>query len=204
MGLLWRQRCRSHPGCCYHCHCCLPAVSQTCQIISELKLIIPLPSGPRVRTFVGRRDSYVPAPDGLLPSPFDGADYLIELFRHKTIQPKGLAALLGAHSTSRQRFVDSSRFGAAQDSTPGVWDVLYYNQTLGPTPNDVFVFPSDWNLAQHPRVNNIFRAFAGPGGQHHWNADYAREYVRLSLLGVYNINNLTDCTRVLPRAIRYW
>jgi hypothetical protein len=30
--------------------------------------------------------------------------------------------------------------------------------------------------------------------------DYAREYVRLSLLGVYNINNMTDCTRVLPYA----
>ena len=34
--------------------------------------------------------------------------------------------------------------------------------------------------------------------------DYAREYVRLSLLGVYNINNLTDCTRVLPAARRGW
>ena len=33
---------------------------------------------------------------------------------------------------------------------------------------------------------------------------YAREYVRLSLLGVYNINNLTDCSHVLPAAIREW
>lgn len=31
--------------------------------------------------------------------------------------------------------------------------------------------------------------------------DYAREYVRLSLLGVNNINNLTECTKVLPAAI---
>lgn len=29
--------------------------------------------------------------------------------------------------------------------------------------------------------------------------DYAREYVRLSLLGVFNINNLTECTKVLPQ-----
>jgi hypothetical protein len=30
---------------------------------------------------------------------------------------------------------------------------------------------------------------------------YARAYVRLSLLGVYNINNLTDCTSVLPARV---
>lgn len=28
--------------------------------------------------------------------------------------------------------------------------------------------------------------------------DYAREYIRLSLLGVNNINNLTECSHVLP------
>lgn len=30
---------------------------------------------------------------------------------------------------------------------------------------------------------------------------YAREYVRLSLLGVNNINSLTDCTKVLPQPV---
>ncbi|KAM7200191.1 putative lip/Mn/Versatile peroxidase [Naviculisporaceae sp. PSN 640] len=159
------------------------------------------PLGPRIRTFVGRSDSAVPAPEGLLPSPFDVADSLIELFRDKTIQPRGLIALLGAHSTSRQRFVDPTRLGAPQDSTPGVWDVLFYNQTLGPVPGDIFVFPSDLSLAQYPSTHEIFRAYAHSQAQ--WNTDYAREYVRLSLLGVFNINNLTDCTRVLPPAIRY-
>lgn len=28
--------------------------------------------------------------------------------------------------------------------------------------------------------------------------DYAQEYVRLSLLGVFNINSLTECSKVLP------
>lgn len=32
--------------------------------------------------------------------------------------------------------------------------------------------------------------------------DYAKEYVRLSLLGVDNINQLTECTKVLPPAIK--
>lgn len=32
--------------------------------------------------------------------------------------------------------------------------------------------------------------------------DYAREYIRLSLLGVNNINSLTECTKVLPAAVK--
>ncbi|KAK0661224.1 heme peroxidase [Cercophora samala] len=163
------------------------------------------PLGPRIRSFVGRRDSFIPAPDGLLPSPFDPADKLIDLFRAKTIQPLGLAALLGAHSTSRQRFVDPARAGFPQDSTPGVWDVLFYGQTLAArSAPDIFRFPSDIVLAEHPRMFPAFKAFAGPNGQAPWDFEYAREYVRLSLLGVFNINNLTDCTRVLPSRTFQW
>ncbi|KAG8159796.1 hypothetical protein KVR01_010433 [Diaporthe batatas] len=158
------------------------------------------PLGPRVRSFVGRKDSSVPAPDGLLPSPFASADNLISLFRNMTIEPHGLTALLGAHTTSQQRFVDPARAGDPQDSTPGVWDVLFYKQTLDSNaPRRVFKFQSDINLSKDPRIVTEFREFAGPGGQQHWNEDYAREYVRLSLLGVFNINNLTECTKVLPQ-----
>lgn len=34
--------------------------------------------------------------------------------------------------------------------------------------------------------------------------NYAREYVRLSLLGVNNINSLTDCSKILPAATKTW
>ncbi|KAK2598631.1 hypothetical protein N8I77_012027 [Diaporthe amygdali] len=158
------------------------------------------PLGPRVRSFVGRKDSSVPAPDGLLPSAFASADDLISLFRNKTIEPHGLTALLGAHTTSQQRFVDIERAGDPQDSTPGVWDVLFYKQTLdNHAPKRVFKFQSDINLSKDPRTASEFKEFAGPDGQKDWNEDYAREYVRLSLLGVFNINNLTECTKVLPQ-----
>lgn len=128
------------------------------------------PLGPRVRSFVGRKDSSVPAPDGLLPSPFASADNLISLFRNMTIEPHGLTALLGAHTTSQQKFVDPARAGDPQDSTPGVWDVLYYKQTLDSNaPKRVFKFPSDINLSNDPRIATEFKEFAGPGGQQHWN-----------------------------------
>ncbi|KAJ9134396.1 Peroxidase [Coniochaeta hoffmannii] len=159
---------------------------------------VTCPLGPRIRSFVGRRDSAVPAPPGLLPDVNSDADTLIRLFGDKTISPQGLAALIGAHSTSQQRFVDPARAGDPQDSSPGVWDTTYYRQTVGTAPPRVFRFPSDVNLAGDPRVAEEWGVYEGDQGR--WNEDYAREYVRLSLLGVENINALTECTEVLPLA----
>lgn len=126
------------------------------------------PLGPRVRTFVGRRDNNLPNPR-LLPSPFQSADELIQLFEDKTIRPHGLVALLGSHTTSQQFFVDSTRAGDPQDSTPGVWDVLYYGQTQGTakTPKRVFMFPSDIALSKHPKTQPEWQQFAND--QDHWN-----------------------------------
>lgn len=32
--------------------------------------------------------------------------------------------------------------------------------------------------------------------------DFAREYIRLSLLSVYQINEMVECTKVLPPAVK--
>lgn len=158
------------------------------------------PLGPRIRSFVGRKDSATPAQDGLMPEPTHSADFLIRLFEDKTIKPHGLAALVGAHTTSQQRFFRPERALDPQDSTPGVWDVLFYPQTTDPNaPRRVLKFPSDVALSQHPRVRNEWREFSDPrDGQEHWNDDFAKEMIRMGLLGVNNINDLVDCTRVLP------
>jgi hypothetical protein len=132
---------------------------------------VTCPLGPRTRTFVGRKDSSTPAPDGLLPDVFAPADELVELFRQKTIEPHGLTALLGAHTTSQQHFVNTTRAGDPQDSTPGVWDVKFYGETIDSPkpPKRIFKFPSDVALAQHPKIRDEWKEFAGPGGQDHWN-----------------------------------
>ncbi|KAH6721946.1 ligninase H2 [Leptodontidium sp. MPI-SDFR-AT-0119] len=157
------------------------------------------PLGPRTRSFVGRIDSSRPAVNGLLPDVHAEAEELINLFENKTIRAHGLTALLGAHTTSQQHFVDPARARDPQDSTPGIWDVLFYNQTTGSAPKRVFRLPSDVKIAAHPKAALEWSQFATD--QEHWNTDYAREYVRLSLLGVNNINSLTECTHVLPRRI---
>jgi hypothetical protein len=142
-------------------------------------------------------------PNSLLPDVNSDADTLLQLFADKTIKAHGLAALVGAHTSSQQRFVDTTRAFDPQDSTPGVWDVNFYNQTMQTAsksiPKRVFKFQSDVVLSQHPHVAAEWQKFAS-GNQDDWNEDYAREYVRLSLLGVNNINSLTECTKVLPAA----
>ncbi|KAF1851474.1 class II peroxidase [Cucurbitaria berberidis CBS 394.84] len=97
---------------------------------------VSCPLGPRVRTYVGRKDATKAAPDGLLPSVHAPADDLVALFADKTISAHDLTALLGDHSTSTWKSVDSSKAGFPQDSTPGVWDVNYYNETFKENENE--------------------------------------------------------------------
>jgi Peroxidase. len=86
-------------------------------------------------TLVGRHDHSQTNPPELIPGNniTDGA-YLVELFQNKTINPRGLAALVGAHTIGQQFFVDPSRAGQSLDSTPGIWDVQFYRDVLSTNP----------------------------------------------------------------------
>ncbi|KAF2753120.1 heme peroxidase [Pseudovirgaria hyperparasitica] len=160
---------------------------------------VTCPLGPRIKTYVGRPDATKAAPDGLLPSTFDTADNLLALFADKTFTAAELAALLGAHTTARQFHSIAGQEGDAQDSTPGVWDVAFYNETLQ-TSNDtrLTILPSDLALAKSSQMSAAFSGFIGRQG--FWNARYSTAYVRMSMLGVPNINDLKECTDSLPAA----
>lgn len=126
---------------------------------------VTCPLGPRIRTWVGRKDSSTPAPTGLLPDVKDSVDKIICLFGDKTLSYTQLAALMGAHSTSQQFFVDPSKAGAPQDDTPGVWDTRYYNQHMpgGSVPAGVFQFASDLSIANDTRTKDQWTTFARTG-----------------------------------------
>ncbi|KAF2493128.1 heme peroxidase [Lophium mytilinum] len=171
------------------------------QFVSNLGAVV-CPMGPRVRTWVGRKDSSTPAPTGLLPDVKDSVDKIVCLFGDKTLSYTQLAALMGAHSTSQQFFVDPSKAGQPQDDTPGVWDTRYYEQHRpgSSVPSGVFQFASDLAIANDTRTKSQWTSFA-ISGRAAWAASYATAYVRLSLLGVNNMNNLTECSHVLPKAV---
>ncbi|CAG8958885.1 hypothetical protein HYFRA_00012882 [Hymenoscyphus fraxineus] len=162
--------------------------------------IVSCPQGPRIVFFAGRKDATVPAPTGLVPDVHDSAQNLIDLMMDKTINAQDLAALLGAHSTAKQFHIDEAQSGAPQDSTPGIWDVKFYNETLqANATSGVFRIPSDLALSQAQNMSEPWKAFVG--AQQFWNQEFALAYTRIGLLGVNNINDLIDCTNALPAHI---
>ncbi|KAF2262238.1 heme peroxidase [Lojkania enalia] len=159
------------------------------------------PLGPRIRSFVGRKDNPKAGPTSMLPLETDSADKIIKLFAAKTIDADDLIALVGAHTTSQQHFVNTGRDGDPQDTTPGIWDVAFYPQTTANPPPRVLKFRSDVGLSQDSRTKTPWTAFSDrTNGQERWNDEYARAYTRMSMLGVNNINSLKECTKVLPAA----
>ncbi|KAL8366581.1 hypothetical protein RB595_010442 [Gaeumannomyces hyphopodioides] len=132
-------------------------------------------AGSEVRTLIGRKDSTNSAKPGGLPNVFDTAANLVDLFAKKGYSQAELAALMGAHSTSTQRFVDPSQAGKSQDSAPGLWDVKYYKEAInyaktGKTPNNVFVSPSDAKLATYQDVGKKFEGFVN--NQNKWSSAF--------------------------------
>ncbi|KAL7622022.1 hypothetical protein AAE478_007523 [Parahypoxylon ruwenzoriense] len=167
---------------------------QTAAIVAT----VSCPGGPRIRHFVGRKDDSRPGPTGKLPQPYQDADALIELFSAKTFTASDLVALVGAHTASKQRFVDPARLNAPQDSTPAIWDTKFYSETLVGDNKTTLIFHSDKSISTYSLTRTQFTLFAGIGGQVLWSPVYAQAYFRMSMLGVRNLNDLTEITRVLP------
>jgi len=93
--------------------------------------VVVCPLGPRTLTLIGRPSSRRANNHELLPDAKAPAERLIELFENKTTSAADLAALVGAHTIGTQSFFDKSKAGQPFDSTPGIWDVNYYQEILG-------------------------------------------------------------------------
>ena len=72
---------------------------------------------------------------------------------------------------TQQHFVDTSRSGDPQDSSPGVWDMAFYPQTFNSnSPPRVLKFQSDINLSKDSRSAPEWQEFMDRAtAQGHWN-----------------------------------
>lgn len=108
-----------------------------------------------------------------------------------------LAALIGAHTTAKQRFADPSKAGASLDSTVGTWDNKFYSETKsGKAP---FTLQADKNVAQNPLTAIPFDSFALSKGA--WDLAFVNAMTKMSMLGVDG-SGLLDCTSALPGGSR--
>lgn len=121
---------------------------------------------------------------------------LWSLFKTKGFNEVDLATPLGAHSTSNQFNFDISpaNNGKPQDSTPGIWDVKYYSDTLNP-PNNAVVFPSDAKLAKFGQVGKELQGFVSNPSK--WNGKFADAMGKMTFRSA-GTDGLTDCTDLLP------
>ncbi|CAK7212264.1 hypothetical protein SBRCBS47491_001404 [Sporothrix bragantina] len=172
--------------------------------VGAMVATVTCPGGPRIRAFVGRPDvdDRVPPPEHhLLPSPSANASTMLEMFAAKTFTVTDLVALVGAHTVSHQYFVDPLYAGMPQDTTDGVFDTKFYAETdTDAPPAGVYRIASDDVLAKDAATQQLWKDYAQPGAQTKWTDAYATAYFRLSLLGVQNLNGLTDCSGVLPQS----
>jgi manganese peroxidase len=157
--------------------------------------IVTCPLGPQVPTYIGRTDSSTAAPEGELPDHNAPVADIIAGFTDKGFTAQDLAALIGAHSTARQFFVDPSRAGTSFDSTPGVWDVTYYGQVETGLTN--FLLNSDKELSQTSDVGPFFATFTID--QTGWNAAFIPAWQKMAARGGPDTSDMTDCTSALPR-----
>jgi hypothetical protein len=151
------------------------------------------PSGPIVQTLVGRTDATVAAPDGQLPAADVAGDEALSHFQAAGFDAKDLAALIGAHTVSRQFITAPASAGAAQDTTPGIWDILYYVQLIAKTAP--FSFISDINLANQNSVGPWMQKFSTDRAS--WDVAFTSAMARLELLG-NDKSSMVDCTAALP------
>jgi hypothetical protein len=82
----------------------------------------------------------------------------LQHFVAKGFTAQDLGALIGAHTASRQFNTDPADIGAPQDTTPGIWDIIYFVQTL--LRQAPFSFQSDINLSQQESVGPYMQKFS--------------------------------------------
>ncbi|KAM0722233.1 hypothetical protein Q7P37_001674 [Cladosporium fusiforme] len=171
--------------------------------VSGSLAVLACPGGRIGRVTVGRTDTTVEAPPNLLPEAFGPLathDIIFQLFQDKGFSARDLAALLGAHSTSKANFQTAHGIpaGSPQDDTPGLWDIRYYNQTYFPVEGNMSRFDSDINLSNESTVvGRQFKAFVGNQGA--WGASFSSAWQALGILGIPRASRagFVDCTNVV-------
>jgi hypothetical protein len=67
---------------------------------------------------------------GLLPNPEDPVASLVARFADMGFSVRDLMALIGAHTTGKQRFVDPTQANDTFDTTVDIWDTRFCERTL--------------------------------------------------------------------------
>ncbi|THG97447.1 hypothetical protein EW026_g4554 [Hermanssonia centrifuga] len=88
------------------------------------------PGAPQLNAFVGRTDATQPAPDGLVPEPFDSVDHILARFADAgDFDELETVWFLIAHSIAAQNDIDPTIPRTPFDSTPTLMDGQFFIET---------------------------------------------------------------------------
>ena len=163
------------------------------------------PGGPSIPFSIGRPDSIKPDIASNLPADTASADEVIAVFARMGLDSDEIVALLGSH-TSAKRFSSNPRVdvndkkGLALDSTPEIWDVKYYAETLQAPKNNLTEtrIAADVKIAQHWKTAREFASYAK--NQRKWNEHFSDAMVHMANLG-HHKRQLVPCP-IVPVSIR--
>ncbi|KAJ3131672.1 hypothetical protein HDU90_008124 [Geranomyces variabilis] len=141
--------------------------------------------GPQMPFRVGRYDATSANPENRLPNVHDTVDNIVARFLDMDARLDHImvSALLGAHSTGKQRHTDLDRVGFPLDSTPDEWDILYYSQAMQDVQEPGTArLPVDYTFGHDPKTKPIYRFYSV--NEDDWNKDFVAAMNIVADLGV--------------------
>ncbi|KAJ7837997.1 heme peroxidase [Mycena olivaceomarginata] len=166
---------------------------------------------PRLEFLAGRSNISTASPPDLVPDPFNPVDQIIARFADAGFTPNEIVDLLASHTIAAQDHVDPTIPGTPFDSTPSVFDVQFFVETLlveqtfpgnGSNQGEVvsplageFRLQSDFAIARDPRMACEWQSFIGNHAT--MTTKFRAAMAKMATLG-QNRNSLTDCSDVIP------
>lgn len=172
------------------------------------------PGAPRIPFFMGRPPAKAPAPNSLVPEPFDSVDKILARFADAGFSPREVVALLASHSTAASDTIEPGLRGVPFDTTPSEFDSQFFLETLlkgtafpgtgnttagevkSPIAGEIRI-ASDEQLARDARTACDWQDFATD--QAKMSREFGAAMLKLSLLG-QDKRKLIDCSEVIPQA----
>ncbi|KAJ6452775.1 manganese peroxidase isozyme precursor [Mycena sanguinolenta] len=170
------------------------------------------PGAPQVGFMMGRPPAKAPAPDGLVPEPFDSVTSILARMNDAGgFSPADVVALLASHSVAGADTVDPTIPGTPFDSTPSLFDTQIFIEVqlkgtlfpgVDPGQGEVksavegtMRLQSDSLIARDNRTSCAWQALAGnlSGTQ----SAFKSAFERMAIIG-HKAADLIDCSDVIP------
>nr|CDN40126.1 versatile peroxidase [Bjerkandera adusta] len=170
------------------------------------------PGAPQLSFFLGRPAATQPAPDGLVPEPFDSVTDILNRFADAGgFTTQEVVWLLASHSIAAADHVDPTIPGSPFDSTPEIFDTQFFVETLlkgtlfpGTSGNQGEVesplageirLQSDADFARDSRTACEWQSFVN--NQPRMQVLFKAAMQKLSILG-HDLTQMIDCSDVIP------